>query len=147
MVPKHFEFCYSNASLEQLWIVQGLFWLDVYEVFAHSLVIICVYQKELPFCMREIWVITACLTLVKATSQRFSASIVSQGTVKDFHRLQGDLYSYARTKVSLSLFLSFRCRTALVYMITLQSIKFIASFKTVNLSNFLDHVIVSSTFS
>uniref|UniRef100_A0A7I4FIM0 Trafficking protein particle complex subunit 11 domain-containing protein n=1 Tax=Physcomitrium patens TaxID=3218 RepID=A0A7I4FIM0_PHYPA len=57
------------------------------------------HEKELPFCMREIWVITACLTLVKATSQRFSASIVSQGTVKDFHRLQGDLYSYARTKL------------------------------------------------
>lgn len=67
-------------------------------------VVICVYQKDLPFCMREIWVITACRALVKATSRRFSAAIVSQDTVKDFYRLQGDLYSYARTKVASSHF-------------------------------------------
>jgi hypothetical protein len=57
------------------------------------------HEKDLPFCMREIWVITACLALVKATSRRFSAALVSQDTVKDFYRLQGDLYSHARTKL------------------------------------------------
>ncbi|KAG0578331.1 hypothetical protein KC19_4G014800 [Ceratodon purpureus] len=57
------------------------------------------HEKDLPFCMREIWVITACLALVKATSRRFSAAIVTPDTVKDFYRLQGDLYSYARTKL------------------------------------------------
>lgn len=60
-----------------------------------------VYQKDLPFCLREVWVITACLALVKATSQRFTVLAVTPDVAKDFYRLQGDLYSYARTKVLL----------------------------------------------
>ena len=39
--------------------------------------------------MREIWVIAACLALVKATSRRFSAAIVTPDIVNGFYRLQG----------------------------------------------------------
>nr|PNR56996.1 hypothetical protein PHYPA_003989 [Physcomitrium patens] len=49
--------------------------------------------------MREIWVRTTCHAQVKTTSQRFSPAIVSQSASKDFYRLQGDLYSYAQTKL------------------------------------------------
>ena len=57
-------------------------------------------QKYLPFCLREVWVVTACLTLVKATAQRFTWRTVGPDMEKDFYRLQADLYFYARTKVS-----------------------------------------------
>lgn len=43
--------------------------------------------------------ITACLALVKSTSQRFTMLTGARDGIKDFYRLQGDLYSYARTKV------------------------------------------------
>jgi hypothetical protein len=56
------------------------------------------HEKKLPFCLREVWVITACLTLVKATAQRFTWR-TAPDMEKDFYRLQADLYFYARTKV------------------------------------------------
>ncbi|CAM6039336.1 unnamed protein product [Sphagnum compactum] len=55
------------------------------------------HEKKLPFCLREVWVITACLTLVKATAQRFTWR-TAPDMEKDFYRLQADLYFYARTK-------------------------------------------------
>jgi len=57
------------------------------------------HEKYLPFCLREVWVVTACLTLVKATAQRFTWRTVGPDMEKDFYRLQADLYFYARTKL------------------------------------------------
>lgn len=59
--------------------------------------------------MREVWVITACLALINATTSNYSDEQVPQDIEKEFYRLQGDLYSLCRIKVNISSpsFLSF----------------------------------------
>ncbi|KAL3695593.1 hypothetical protein R1sor_009669 [Riccia sorocarpa] len=57
------------------------------------------HENKLPFCLRELWVLTACLTVVKASADRFSPRSVTPDVEKDFYRLQADLYLYARTKL------------------------------------------------
>lgn len=56
------------------------------------------HEKILPFCTREVWMITACLGLIDATASRYSDGLVAPDTEKEFHRVQGDLYSLCRTK-------------------------------------------------
>lgn len=55
------------------------------------------HENILPFCMREVWVITACLALINATSSHCN-EIVGPDIEKEFYRLQGDLYSLCRAK-------------------------------------------------
>ncbi|KAL2642198.1 hypothetical protein R1flu_009785 [Riccia fluitans] len=57
------------------------------------------HEKKLPFCLRELWVLTACLTVVNASASRFNPRSVTPDVEKDFYRLQADLYLYARTKL------------------------------------------------
>ncbi|KAH7289351.1 hypothetical protein KP509_31G071500 [Ceratopteris richardii] len=56
-------------------------------------------EKSLPFSLREVWVLTACMTLIKETEERFSARSMTIEAEKEFHRLQADLYSLARVKL------------------------------------------------
>lgn len=49
--------------------------------------------------MREVWVITACLALIDATSSHYNDGLVAPDLEKEFYRLLGDLYSLARVKV------------------------------------------------
>ncbi|MBA0716558.1 hypothetical protein Golax_015378, partial [Gossypium laxum] len=56
-------------------------------------------ESILPFCMREVWVITACLALVDATSIQYNDEDVAPETEKEFYRVQGDLYSLCRIKL------------------------------------------------
>lgn len=53
----------------------------------------------LPFCMREVWVITACLALINATASPNYDGLVATDIEKEFYRLKGDLYSLCRVKV------------------------------------------------
>ncbi|GLT83383.1 hypothetical protein SLE2022_016760 [Rubroshorea leprosula] len=55
-------------------------------------------ENILPFCTREVWVITACLALINETSSRYRDGPVVPDTEKEFCRLQGDLYSLCRIK-------------------------------------------------
>ncbi|KAI3949933.1 hypothetical protein MKW92_020009 [Papaver armeniacum] len=57
-------------------------------------------EHLLPFCLREVWVITACLALIDATSSHYKDKdrLVAPDVEKEFHRLQGDLYSLSRVK-------------------------------------------------
>ncbi|CAL5037459.1 unnamed protein product [Urochloa decumbens] len=55
-------------------------------------------ENSLPFCFREVWVITACLGLIKSTTSRYDGGAVSIDSEKEFYRLQGDLYSLCRIK-------------------------------------------------
>ncbi|XP_010278302.1 PREDICTED: trafficking protein particle complex II-specific subunit 130 homolog isoform X2 [Nelumbo nucifera] len=55
-------------------------------------------ESILPFCMREVWVITACLTLISATVSHYNDGLVAPDVEKEFYRLQGDLYSLSRVK-------------------------------------------------
>ncbi|KAL5972557.1 hypothetical protein ACLOJK_039361 [Asimina triloba] len=56
------------------------------------------HENALPFCMREVWIITACLALINSTSSHDVGGIVAPDIEKEFHRLQGDLYSLCRVK-------------------------------------------------
>lgn len=56
-------------------------------------------QSSLPFCLREVWVITACVALIDSTTSNYDGGIVTPDAEKEFYRLQGDLYSLARVKV------------------------------------------------
>lgn len=66
-------------------------------------------QNILPFCMREVWVITACMDLINATASRYSEGLAASDVEKEFYRLQGDLYSLCRVKVIYILKLELSC--------------------------------------
>ncbi|KAE8731744.1 TRS130 protein [Hibiscus syriacus] len=56
------------------------------------------HESILPFCMREVWVITACLAVVNATNSQYSEGNAAPEIERQFYRLQGDLYSLCRVK-------------------------------------------------
>ncbi|KAE8680151.1 TRS130 protein [Hibiscus syriacus] len=56
------------------------------------------HESILPFCMREVWVITACLVVVNATNSQYIEGSTSPEIEREFYRLQGDLYSLCRAK-------------------------------------------------
>lgn len=87
-----------------------LFWLGIsfpFQLLFHVLhLTICpsqIPQNILPFCMREVWVTTACLALINAIASHFSEGTMAPDTEKEFFRLQGDLYSLCRVKVKFLL--------------------------------------------
>lgn len=51
--------------------------------------------------MREVWVATACLSLIKATTSNYTDGHVAPD-IEEFFRLLGDLYTLARVKVGFS---------------------------------------------
>ncbi|KAL6999451.1 hypothetical protein U1Q18_000613 [Sarracenia purpurea var. burkii] len=57
-----------------------------------------IHESMLSFCMREVWVITACLALINTTASNYSDGRVAPDIDKEFYRLQGDLYSLCRIK-------------------------------------------------
>ncbi|XP_031121150.1 trafficking protein particle complex II-specific subunit 130 homolog isoform X2 [Ipomoea triloba] len=59
---------------------------------------LALHERTLPFCMREVWVITGCLGLINATTSKYKDGLVAPDTEKEFYRLKGDLYSLCRTK-------------------------------------------------
>ncbi|RCV20734.1 hypothetical protein SEVIR_4G080000v4 [Setaria viridis] len=59
---------------------------------------LALHENSLPFCFREVWVITACLGLIKSTTSHYDGGAVSVDSEKEFYRLQGDLYSLCRIK-------------------------------------------------
>ncbi|KAL0728988.1 hypothetical protein Bca4012_025081 [Brassica carinata] len=56
------------------------------------------HESVLPFCLREVWVLTACLALLDATASHHHDGVVAPDIEKEFYRLQGDLYSLSRLK-------------------------------------------------
>lgn len=54
--------------------------------------------------MREVWVITACLALIDATSSQYNDGLAAPDIEKEFYRLLGDLYSLCRIKVTPIIF-------------------------------------------
>lgn len=60
---------------------------------------LALHENSLPFCLREVWIITACLALIKATTASdLGGEFSSPDVEKEFYRLQGDLYSLTRVK-------------------------------------------------
>lgn len=69
----------------------------------HSFIIsfskaLALHESKLPFCTREVWVITASLSLITATAAQYKDGEVASDIEKEFYRVQGDLYSLCRTK-------------------------------------------------
>ncbi|XP_059283854.1 trafficking protein particle complex II-specific subunit 130 homolog isoform X1 [Lycium ferocissimum] len=69
----------------------------------HSFIIsfskaLALHESILPFCTREVWVITASLALITATASQYKDGQVAPDIEKEFYRVQGDLYSLCRTK-------------------------------------------------
>ncbi|KAJ8755105.1 hypothetical protein K2173_016835 [Erythroxylum novogranatense] len=69
----------------------------------HSFVIsfskaLTLHETTLPFCMREVWVITACFILINATTSQYHDGLVVPDIEKEFYRLLGDLYLLCRVK-------------------------------------------------
>ncbi|KAF3336304.1 Trafficking protein particle complex II-specific subunit 130 [Carex littledalei] len=60
--------------------------------------ILAMHENALPFCFREVWVITACLALLKSTTSHYDGGVMSPDIEREFYRLQGDLYSLSRVK-------------------------------------------------
>ncbi|KAL3639875.1 hypothetical protein CASFOL_014843 [Castilleja foliolosa] len=56
------------------------------------------HETMLPFCMREVWVITACLALIKETASHYKDGIAAPDVEKEFYRVQGEIYTLCRTK-------------------------------------------------
>ncbi|KAF7836757.1 trafficking protein particle complex II-specific subunit 130-like protein [Senna tora] len=59
---------------------------------------LALHESILPFCTREVWVITACLALIDATTSHYNEGLAAPEIEKEFYRLLGDLYSLARVK-------------------------------------------------
>ncbi|XP_059441015.1 trafficking protein particle complex II-specific subunit 130 homolog isoform X2 [Corylus avellana] len=59
---------------------------------------LALHENILPFCMREVWVITACLDLINATASHYKDGLLALDIEKEFYRLLGDLYSLCRVK-------------------------------------------------
>ncbi|CAH1447699.1 unnamed protein product [Lactuca virosa] len=55
-------------------------------------------ESGLPFCMREVWVLTASLGLVNATADHYKDGIVAPEIEKEFYRVKGELYTLCRVK-------------------------------------------------
>ncbi|KAK6132777.1 hypothetical protein DH2020_033479 [Rehmannia glutinosa] len=58
----------------------------------------CQAKSMLPFCMREVWVITACLALIDATASHYKDGLAAPDVEKEFYRVQGEIYTLCRTK-------------------------------------------------
>ncbi|XP_027061257.1 trafficking protein particle complex II-specific subunit 130 homolog isoform X1 [Coffea arabica] len=61
--------------------------------------VLALHESVLPFCMREAWVINACLALINATSSHYKDGLAAADVEQEFYRVQGDLYSLSRTKL------------------------------------------------
>ncbi|RVW93132.1 Trafficking protein particle complex II-specific subunit 130-like [Vitis vinifera] len=59
---------------------------------------LALHERMLPFCMREVWVVTACLALINATASHYNDGFVAPDIEKEFYRIQGNLYSLCRVK-------------------------------------------------
>ncbi|KAF9590459.1 hypothetical protein IFM89_035336 [Coptis chinensis] len=60
---------------------------------------LALHENSLPFCMREVWVITACLALINVTVSHYKDGLETPDVENEFHRLQGDLHSLSRVKL------------------------------------------------
>ncbi|KAI3702892.1 hypothetical protein L6452_28645 [Arctium lappa] len=59
---------------------------------------LALHESILPFCIREVWIITSCLGLVNATAAHYSNGLVGPEIEKEYYRVRGELYSLCRAK-------------------------------------------------
>ncbi|CAI9756874.1 unnamed protein product [Fraxinus pennsylvanica] len=59
---------------------------------------LAMHESTLPFSLREVWVITACLALIDATASCYKDGLAAPDMEKEFYRVQGELFTLCRTK-------------------------------------------------
>ncbi|KZV53009.1 trafficking protein particle complex subunit 10, partial [Dorcoceras hygrometricum] len=59
---------------------------------------LAMHESTFPFCMREVWVITACLAVIDATAAHYKDESATPDLEKEFYRVQGELYTLCRSK-------------------------------------------------
>ncbi|XP_076905262.1 trafficking protein particle complex II-specific subunit 130 homolog [Bidens hawaiensis] len=59
---------------------------------------LALHESILPFCLREVWIITSCLSLANATAAHYSNGLVAPDIEKEYYRVRGELYSLCRAK-------------------------------------------------
>ncbi|XP_076897898.1 trafficking protein particle complex II-specific subunit 130 homolog [Bidens hawaiensis] len=59
---------------------------------------LALHESILPFCLREVWIITSCLSLANATAAHYSSGLVALDIEKEYYRVRGELYSLCRAK-------------------------------------------------
>ncbi|KAJ0608475.1 putative trafficking protein particle complex subunit 11 [Helianthus annuus] len=59
---------------------------------------LALHESMLPFCLREVWIITSCLSLADATAARYSNGLVGPDIEREYYRVRGELYSLCRAK-------------------------------------------------
>ncbi|KAJ9551545.1 hypothetical protein OSB04_015590 [Centaurea solstitialis] len=59
---------------------------------------LALHERFLPFCLREVWIITSCLDLVNATAAHYTNGLVGPEIEKEYYRVRGELYSLCRAK-------------------------------------------------
>ncbi|XP_071736624.1 trafficking protein particle complex II-specific subunit 130 homolog [Rutidosis leptorrhynchoides] len=60
---------------------------------------LALHESFLPFCIREVWIITSCLDLANATAAHYSNGFVAPEIDKEYYRVRGELYSLCRAKL------------------------------------------------
>ncbi|KAJ9562836.1 hypothetical protein OSB04_007996 [Centaurea solstitialis] len=56
------------------------------------------HESILPFCLREVWVLTACVGLVIASAEHYREELLAPEIKKEYYRVQGELFSLCRVK-------------------------------------------------
>ncbi|KAI3716741.1 hypothetical protein L1987_67839 [Smallanthus sonchifolius] len=59
------------------------------------------HESNLPLCMREVWVLTSCLSLLNATTDHYGDRQVAHGIEREYCRIRGELYTQSRVKAIL----------------------------------------------
>ncbi|KAK1439582.1 hypothetical protein QVD17_05402 [Tagetes erecta] len=60
---------------------------------------LAVHESNLPFCLREVWVLTSCLSLLNATADHYRDGQVAHDIEREYYRIRGELYSLSRIKL------------------------------------------------
>ncbi|KAF5780924.1 putative tetratricopeptide-like helical domain superfamily, TRAPP II complex, TRAPPC10 [Helianthus annuus] len=56
-------------------------------------------ESNLPFCTREVWILTSCLSLINATADHYRDGQIAPDLEREYYRIRAELYSQSRVKL------------------------------------------------
>ncbi|KAI3809950.1 hypothetical protein L1987_19554 [Smallanthus sonchifolius] len=59
---------------------------------------LALHESKLPFCIREVWVLTSCLSLLNATADHYRDGQVAHDIEREYYRIRGELFTLSRVK-------------------------------------------------
>ncbi|XP_076903385.1 trafficking protein particle complex II-specific subunit 130 homolog isoform X1 [Bidens hawaiensis] len=57
------------------------------------------HESNLPFCLREVWVLTSCLSLINATADHYRDGQIAPDVEREYYRIRAELYTLSRVKI------------------------------------------------